>query len=539
MRSHHWWGLTAGGVAVLAILALVLRPPFPVDETRYLAVAWEMWDRSQFLVPHLNGEFYDHKPPALFWLIHLGWAIAGVNDWWPRLISPLATVVSLWALARVGVALWPDRPEIGRTGSLMFLGTWFIAWYQTMLMFDMPLLACVALSWLFLINAVRSGLARHWIGFGLTLGCALIVKGPVALAYVLPVLLACRWWAPVGASPVRGRWVSVAIIAATAVPAAWLSAAAVHGSREYFSTLLVDQTLSRVSGEFGHPRPWYWYPPVLMVVLVPWTLWWPAWKGASRAFRNLSDPGNRFLVVVFVTGLLVLSAVGGKQVHYMIPLLAALMLLIARGLLDTNVSGQTGHLVVPALIMSPLLLFGMQALSESTGLTLQPEGLTVPAWSALALGLVTLVLLLPRARDALATAHRLSLASLAFCVVVLVVVLTAIRPRYDLQPVARYVSEQQNAGRPIMYVGNYQGEFNFLGRLHSPVTERTPARAAEWALRNPDGLVVSRAKRLRLRGSPAPEHRQSYKGDELLVFRARDLTESGSAFRNPAKPDQD
>lgn len=119
------------------------------------------------------------------------------------------------------------------------------------------------------------------------------------------------------------------------------------------------------------------------------------------------------------------------------------------------------------------------------------------------------------------------------------VVLTAIRPRYDLRPAARYVSEQQNAGRPIMYVGNYQGEFTFFGRLHSPVTERTPARAAEWALRNPDGLVVSRAKRLILRGSPAPEYRQSYKGDELLVFRARDLTESSSGFRNPAKPDQD
>ena len=539
MRAHHWWGWTAGATAVLAVLSQLLRPPFPVDETRYLAVAWEMWDRSQFLVPHLNGDYYDHKPPALFWLIHLGWAVAGVNDWWPRLIPPLAALVSLWALARIGVALWPDRPEIGRTGSLMFLATWFVAWYQTMLMFDMPLLACISLSWLFLIKAVGSGLARHWIGFGISLGCALIVKGPVALAYVLPALLACRWWAPIGTAPVRGRSVSVAVIAALAVPATWLSAAAVHGSQEYFSTLLLDQTVSRVSGEFGHPRPWYWYPPVLLAVLVPWTLWWPAWTGASRAFRNLGDPGNRFLVVVFVSGLMVLSAVGGKQVHYLIPLLAALMLLIARGLWETAAGSQAKHGFVLALIMSPLILFGMKHLSESSGLTPPPEGFNVPAWSVLALCFTTIFVLLPDARGPFAAARRLSYVSLVFCVVVLAVVLAAIRPRYDLQSAARYISEQQDAGRPIMYVGNYQGEFTFLGRLHAPVAERAPARAAEWALQNPDGLVVSRVKRLLLRGSPAPEHRQSYKGDELLMFRAGDLTVSGSEFQNPAKSDLD
>ena len=45
----------------------------PVDETRYLAVAWDMWREGNFLVPHLNGEPYSHKPPLLFWLIHLAY----------------------------------------------------------------------------------------------------------------------------------------------------------------------------------------------------------------------------------------------------------------------------------------------------------------------------------------------------------------------------------------------------------------------------------------------------------------------------------
>lgn len=40
---------------MLTLLSLALRPLFPVDETRYIAVAWEMWEQREFLVPHLNG----------------------------------------------------------------------------------------------------------------------------------------------------------------------------------------------------------------------------------------------------------------------------------------------------------------------------------------------------------------------------------------------------------------------------------------------------------------------------------------------------
>ena len=76
-------------LAVFFVLSAAFRPVLPVDETRYLTVAWEMWLRGDFLVPYINGEPYSHKPPLLFWLIHLGWAVFGVNDWWPRLVAPL------------------------------------------------------------------------------------------------------------------------------------------------------------------------------------------------------------------------------------------------------------------------------------------------------------------------------------------------------------------------------------------------------------------------------------------------------------------
>ncbi|MDX1698178.1 MAG: hypothetical protein R3308_07810, partial [Thiohalobacterales bacterium] len=50
------------------LVGIGTRPLVPADELRYIAVAWEMWQRGDFLVPYLNGEPYSHKPPLFFWL---------------------------------------------------------------------------------------------------------------------------------------------------------------------------------------------------------------------------------------------------------------------------------------------------------------------------------------------------------------------------------------------------------------------------------------------------------------------------------------
>ena len=86
-----WTGLWL----ILLAATLTTRPLLPIDETRYLSVAWEMWLEGEILVPQLNGQAYSHKPPLLFWLINAGWAAFGVNEWWPRLVAPLFGLGSL------------------------------------------------------------------------------------------------------------------------------------------------------------------------------------------------------------------------------------------------------------------------------------------------------------------------------------------------------------------------------------------------------------------------------------------------------------
>ena len=107
--SRTAWPALLVSALLLAGLQIWLRPLLPVDETRYLSVAWEMWSRGDFLVPYLNGEPYSHKPPLLFWLVHGVWALSGVSELAARLLPVLFSLLALWLSAGLASRLWPGQ----------------------------------------------------------------------------------------------------------------------------------------------------------------------------------------------------------------------------------------------------------------------------------------------------------------------------------------------------------------------------------------------------------------------------------------------
>ncbi len=61
-------------------------------------------------------------------------------------------------------------------------------------------------------------------------------------------------------------------------------------------------------------------------------------------------------------------------------------------------------------------------------------------------------------------------------------------PNYDLAPLVRLVAAR--AG-PVAFVGDYQGEFGFLGRLRRPIDVIDSAQAERWLGEHPDGMLVA------------------------------------------------
>ena len=122
---------------VLVASALFARPLLPVDETRYLAVAWEMYFNGDYIVPSLNGEAYSHKPPLLFWLMNLGWHLFGVSSWWAQLVAPSFGLVCLFLTRNIARYLWPEDHTATALAPVILIGAAFWTVFTTLTMFDM------------------------------------------------------------------------------------------------------------------------------------------------------------------------------------------------------------------------------------------------------------------------------------------------------------------------------------------------------------------------------------------------------------------
>ena len=179
---------------VMTVPLLILRPLWPIIETRYVSVAWEMWLRHDFLVPYLNGMPYSHKPPLLFWVIQAGWWLFGVNSWWPRVVPSLFTVGSIIIILRIGRLLWPEHRDMKVFLPFMLFGCLLWNFYMTFVMFDLLVAFSGVLGMYGLLVAIQGKRLPGFFLFGLGIGLGVLSKGPVILVVLLPVALAGPWW---------------------------------------------------------------------------------------------------------------------------------------------------------------------------------------------------------------------------------------------------------------------------------------------------------------------------------------------------------
>ena len=69
-----------------------------VDETRYVAMARDMFHSKDFMTLYLNGEYFFEKPPLYFWQECLSFALWGgkVNEWTARFpVAALGFIFSM------------------------------------------------------------------------------------------------------------------------------------------------------------------------------------------------------------------------------------------------------------------------------------------------------------------------------------------------------------------------------------------------------------------------------------------------------------
>ena len=245
-----------------------------------------------------------------------------------------------------------------------------------------------------------------------------------------------------------------------------------------------------MSESFAHREPWWHYLSVLPLMLFPWFLWAPLWRGVAGLRDSINEPSVRFLLAWILPVFIGFSLISGKQMRYLLPLVPAFALFAAYALQRVKDKPARYDLLLPATACFLLSGVWFYLRLHPTKLDLPDWAATFPAWPALAFALVGAALLFA-GRTALATRLRvLALSMLALLTVAYLSVIPLLAPYIDTRPVAQHLAALQARNIPIAYWGKYHAQFNFAGRLTKPLALLDDESVHAWARQHPQGRIV-------------------------------------------------
>ncbi len=255
------------------------------DEPRYASVAREMAESGDWVTPHLYGRPWFEKPVLYYWAAALAFRMFGVNEFAARLPSALAAALAALALAWAAWKAWQFEGLAAARYALLIFPTCvatfgFARAAGPDMLFAATLTAAMVAGFTLVwrMGAQAGSERRTWtavqvaqVSFGVFLGLATLAKGPAALilaggsAGLWAVLTRC-WRAALRlAHPL-----AIVAFGVTALP--WYLVCAVRNP-EFVRTFLFTHNIERyLTPVFQHHQPFWFYAPVLLLGLLPWTV---------------------------------------------------------------------------------------------------------------------------------------------------------------------------------------------------------------------------------------------------------------------------
>ncbi len=506
----------------LVILGLNGRSYFPIDETRYVTVAWNMWLNGDYLVPYLNGIAYSHKPPLLFWLINIGWKIFGVNDWWPRLIPSLFALASVFITRKISNRIWPAQINLKDSASLILIGSGLWIIYSTALMFDMMIAFFTVLGVWGLLIALQERAIRGWLLLTLAIGGGLLAKGPTILLQLLPVALLANWWSADKNLSAKNWYLPLlySVLGGALMVLAWAIPAGIHGGSVYQHDIFWGQTANRMVNSFAHERPLWWYLAYMPLLFFPWLLWGAFWKGI---FNLKIDMGIRFCIAWALPVFIAFSFISGKQVHYVLPIFPAMALLVARySAVAHHIENQTNSRfqllpIALSLLILGAVLFALPQYAQSHA-NLASWIQKIPQWLGIFIILLAaLVYYLPKKTVSQVTA-QLSISTIALTTILMYVLMHSTGSAYDVRPISTKLNQLESQNIPVAYMGRYPGIFNFLGRLEKSPENVNRVSIEPWFAAHPNGRVIEYFDEPSDVNQNQVEFTQAYKGAAIAIL---------------------
>lgn len=328
MRRADWW-YAAAALLLLSALAFdldgwgLLNP----DEGRNATVMREMADGGDWVLPHLDGLPYLDKPVAYFAAGAAAIKLFGPTETaarFPSMVFMVLAAAMLWLLGRRMFDL-----DGAWTATLAFLATPFAIAYARVVIFDAALTCFVLVALYGFWRAMHTPKGWAWSMLAWAgIAGGLLTKGPVVLIYPFLVVLPWAVWSG------EGRWKAVldpvGLLTAVAIvtPWVWAVSGRVPGYVEY--VLLVETARRFATADLGRSGPFWYFLPMLPAAGLPWSA---VVLGSPRRIGRLiaeRDGRTVFLLLWILVPLLFFTLAQSKRPQYILPLLPAVTLLMAR-----------------------------------------------------------------------------------------------------------------------------------------------------------------------------------------------------------------
>lgn len=314
------------------------------DEGRYAEIPREMLATGDWVLPRLDGVYYFEKPPLVYWCIASLMKVFGPDEF------AIRTTPALFALGGVLLTYAAARRLHDRaTGlaSATVLGTCILYFgLGRILILDMAVSVLMSATLFCFILGVREapGPRRRWFFYGLYASAALatLAKGLIGFlvtgAVMFLWLLLFNQW-----RRLRPLHLTSGIALFLAIAAPWHILAAQRNDVWANFYFIHEHWTRFTTTEHGRYEPWWYFIPVLLGGLFPWTgFLWPALRDALKGgwARRKENADAWFLVVWAAFIFLFFSKSQSKLIPYILPVFPALAVLIgawlARHVRDNN-----------------------------------------------------------------------------------------------------------------------------------------------------------------------------------------------------------
>jgi 4-amino-4-deoxy-L-arabinose transferase-like glycosyltransferase len=374
MRRWQPRALTGAAFLLAAVLFFARLGDLPLmdpDEGRNAEVAREMSESGAWVVPSYNAIPYLDKPALYFRAVALSFSVFGRTEATARLPSALSgalLVVMMFAFCR------REYGERAAALAVIVLATTpLVVGFARLVIFDMPLA-------LFMSGAILAGYRaeedggparRRWLLLGAASSAvATLLKGPVGFLVPGAVLAT---FALIERRPraVLRMLAPVNLLLFLAIVLPWFGALA-YKHPEFLHYGLVEETLRRyLTTTFRRTEPVYYYAPILLVALYPWSALLPEAVAAAWQSRARWTRADRFLIVWAAVVVVFFSSSQSKRPGYILPGVIALAALIGR-LFDRALAGPEGR--AARLVLRGTLVVALLSTAAAGALSLNLAG---------------------------------------------------------------------------------------------------------------------------------------------------------------------